>query len=131
MQALDSLQQRWENYHPSKTQAFWFAASAVVVTLIIGFGFAGWVGAGTAQKRIDEAAANARHELAAAVCVEDFMADKEAAKRLGKLKDATWYDRREFLANGGWATMPDRKEANVIVAGMCAEKLAEIKPSPT
>jgi hypothetical protein len=32
------------------------------------------------------------------------------------------------VAKGGWATMPDRKEPNSIVATMCAAQLAERKP---
>lgn len=128
MVRIDALRERWETYRPSKTQAFWIAVAAVAATLIIGFAFAGWVTGGTAQKQIAEAAAGARHELAAAVCVEEFMAEKEAAVRLVKLKDAGWYERSELLANGGWATMPDRKEPNNAVAAMCAEKLSEMQP---
>jgi hypothetical protein len=124
---IEALQQRWEGYQPSKTQAFWIAAAAVGATLIIGFGFAGWVSGGTAQKMVTEAAATARHELATAVCVEEFMAEKEAGQRLVKLKDAGWYERSELLVKGGWATMPDRKEPNTIVAAMCAAKLSEMQ----
>jgi hypothetical protein len=126
MSRLETLQDRWHAYGPTKTQAFWFAAAAVVATLIIGFGFAGWVTGGTAQERIDEAALNARHELAAAVCVHEFMARADAAATLGKLKSAGWWDRNELVAKGGWATMPDRKEPNAAVASMCAARLAEM-----
>jgi hypothetical protein len=100
--------------------------AAVVGMLIIGFGLAGWVTAGTAQERVEEAARSARHELAAAVCVEEFMANSDARATLAKLKDASWWDRGELVAHGGWATMPDRKEPNSIVAGMCAARLSEM-----
>jgi hypothetical protein len=127
MSRMQTLQERWEDYRPTKTQAFWFAAGAVVITLIIGFGFAGWVTGGTAEERIGEAANNARHELAAAVCVHQFMARKDAASTLVKLKEAGWWDRNELVSKGGWATMPDRQEPNPIVASMCAARLAEME----
>jgi hypothetical protein len=128
MERTETLRQRWEDYKPSKVQIFWAAVAAVAVTLIIGFGFAGWVTGGTAQKQVAEAAANARHELAAAVCVEDFMAGKDAGRLLVKLKGAGWFERSELLAKGGWATMPDRKEPSSVVATMCASKLSEMQP---
>lgn len=125
MSRVEALRQQWEEYRPTKTQAFWLAAAAVAGTLILGFGPAGWVTGGTAQERIDEAAASARHELAAAVCVQQFMARADAAATLVKLKEAGWWDRNELVAKGGWATMPDRKEPNPAVASMCAERLAQ------
>jgi hypothetical protein len=128
MERIETLRQRWEDYRPTKAQAFWIAAAGIAATLIIGFGFAGWVTGGTVQKQVAEAAANARHELAAAVCVEDFMAHKDAGQILAKLKDAGWWERSELLAKGGWATMPDRKEPNSVVATMCAGKLSEMQP---
>jgi hypothetical protein len=127
MKRIQAARQRWEVYQPSKTQAFWFAVAAVVGMLIAGFGFAGWVTAGTAQQRVDDAALAARHELAAAVCVEEFMGLKEAQARLVTLKDSGYWDRSEFVAKGGWATMPDRKEPNRVVASMCAARLSEVQ----
>ena len=121
------LRQRWDDYRLTKTQAFWLAAGSVAATLVVGFGMAGWVSAGSAQKQVMEAATTARHELATAICVEEFMAQADAKARLAKLGEASWYDRGEMVAKGGWATMPDRQEANSVVATLCAGKLAEMK----
>jgi hypothetical protein len=126
MQRMEAIRARWESYQPSKTQAFWFAVAAVVGMLIVGFGFAGWVTGGTAQRQTEEAAANARNELAAAVCVTQFMASADAKAQLVKLKDAGWWDRNELVAKAGFATMPDRKEPNPVVASMCATRLSEL-----
>jgi hypothetical protein len=124
---MPTLRRRWEEYRPSKTEAFWTAAGCVVATLVIGFGFGGWVTGGTSQKLVTEAADGARHQLAAAICVEEFMAGKDARTRLADLKKAEWYTRDKLVAASGWATMPDRKEPNMVVAEMCAAKLAEDK----
>ena len=125
---MPTLRRRWEEYRPSKTEAFWTAAGCVVATLVIGFGFGGWVTGGTAQKMTTEAANGARHQLAAAICVAEFMAAKDAKARLADLKKAEWYTRDKLIAASGWATMPDRKEPNMTVAELCAAKLAEDKP---
>jgi hypothetical protein len=129
--AIERLQQRWADYRPTKTHTFWIAAGCVAATLVLGFGPFGWVSGGTAHKRIDEAASNARQELATAVCVEEFMQAKDANATLAKIMEASWYERGELVAKGGWATMPDRKEPNSIVATMCAAQLAERKPPAT
>jgi hypothetical protein len=127
---METLRQRWDDYRLTKTQAFWLAAGAVVATLIVGFAGAGWVTAGSAQKMVSEAATNSRHELATAICVEEFMAAADAKARLAKLSDASWYNRSEIVAMGGFATMPDRKEPNSVVATLCAGKLSELETKP-
>jgi hypothetical protein len=126
MKRVEGAVQRWQAYQPSKTQTFWFAALAVAATLIVGFSGAGWVSASTAQQRVTEATQAARHELAAAICVEEFMARVDAQARLAKLKTADYWSRSELVADGGWATMPDRKEPNRVVAMMCAARLSEV-----
>jgi hypothetical protein len=128
MKTLDSLQARWLDFRPTKTQAFWFAAGCVAATIALGFGAAGWVTGGSAEKQIAAAAENARYELAAAVCVDGFMDAAGAKDRLAGLQKLTWYARSEQVAQGGWATMPDRKEPNTTVAMACASRLSELTP---
>jgi alpha/beta superfamily hydrolase len=126
---MSTLSRRWQEYRPSKTEAFWTAAGAVIATLVLGFGFGGWVTGGTAGEREQAAASAARHQLAAAICVEEFMKAKDAAARLAQLKKTEWYQRDEVVAGNGWATMPDREAPNIAVAEMCASKLVEM-PAP-
>ncbi len=123
---MPTLRRRWNEYRPSKTESFWTAAGAVIATLVIGFGFAGWVTGGTAEEMAAQAANGARHQLAAAICVNQFLHAANAGTRLADLKKADWYQRDEIVAASGWATMPDRKEPNVVVAEMCASRLAEM-----
>jgi hypothetical protein len=125
MKRIEALQRRWDDYRPGKVHALWFAAACVAATLIGGFGMAGWVTGGTAKAMVSQAATSARQELATAVCVGKFMAAKDPAGRLAKLKSQTWWDRGQDIAKAGWATMPDRKEANTDVATMCATRLTE------
>jgi alpha/beta superfamily hydrolase len=116
---------RWQQYQPTKGQTFWIAIACVVATLIIGFGFGGWVTGGTALRMAGEAAVAARNQLAAAVCAEEFMRATDARARIAKLEALEWWERDDHLAAGGWATKPGDKEANGTVATMCAARLAE------
>jgi hypothetical protein len=126
----ETLSQRWEDYRPTKTQTFWIAAGAVALTLIAGFGFGDWKTGTRADQMVADAATQARQQLAAAVCVDHFMKAADAGKRLDALRNETVYRRGDFIAEKGWATMPDRKEPNGAVAYMCAERLGSLKPPP-
>lgn len=115
----------WQHYQPTKEHTIWIAIACVVATLIIGFGPGGWVTGGGAQKMADEAAAASHNQLAAAICVEQFMRSADARARLAKLQALHWWERNEQVAAGGWATMPGDKEADGTVAQMCATRLSE------
>jgi len=122
---MRNLIRRWNDYRPTKEHMFWVGVGCVVATLVVGFGLAGWVTGGTAQKMADEAAAASRHQLAAAVCAEGFLRAADARARLAKLKALEWYERDDVVAAGGWATMPGESEASSVVAEMCATRLVE------
>lgn len=120
-----TVREKWENFRPTKTQALWFGVGCAAATLILGFGASGWVTGGTHAKALSDASATARHELAAEVCVQHFMAANDVKSRLASLHEASWWERSELLAKSGYATMPDRDEPNSVVAAMCASKLSE------
>ena len=122
---MKQLVQRWNDYRPTKEHAIGFGVACIVATLVAGFGPAGWVSGGTARKMADEAGASSRHQLASAVCAEEFLRAADARARLAKLKALEWYDRDDLVAGGGWATMPGEQEADGVVAEMCASRLAE------
>lgn len=122
---MRKLMTRWNEYRPTKEQTFWIALAGIVATLVVGFGLAGWVTGGTAQKMSDEASAAAHNQLAAAVCAEHFLRATDAKARLAKLQALQWWERDDHLAQAGWATMPGEKEPNGAVAEMCAQRLSE------
>ena len=122
---MKNMLMRWNEHRPTKEHTFWVALGSAVVTLVIGFGMAGWVTGGTAQKMSDEAAAAAHHKLAVAVCVQEFMRAADAKARLAKLQALEYWERDDHLVSGGWATMPGEKEADSAVAEMCAAHLRD------
>jgi len=117
----------FNEYQPSKTQAFWLGVICIVATLVIGFTWGGWVTAGSAGEMVDEATQDARVDLAAEVCVEQFKQGAGANERLEALKKEPVYSRDEVIEDGGWAVLPGAAEPVPGVTDACAERVAELE----
>jgi len=138
-----TLSQRFKEYQASKAVLFWACAGSVVAT-IVGFSWGGWTTGGGAQAMADKAAAQARQELAAVVCVGRFMGASDAGVQLTALQEiSSSYAQAKFVEEGGWATIvpasstADRKAAASAsaddrkTAGLCAAELAKHEiPTP-
>ena len=117
-----STSRRFEDYRPSKTVLFWSCVACIVATLIIGFSWGGWVTGGTAKEMADDAADTARAQVAAAVCVENFMDAADAGLQLTSLKAITSsWKREDFIEEGGWAKIAGEEYDEA--AELCAEQL--------
>ena len=127
-QKTRSFRQRWDDLQPSKTMLFWSCAGSVVVALVVGFTWGGWVTGGTARGMAETAGETSRYDLASVVCVERFLAAPDARAQLTELKaiDST-YRQRQFIEEGGWAIMPDMDEAARQAADLCARVLANLE----
>jgi hypothetical protein len=124
-----SFSRRFEEFRPSKTVLFWSCAACVVLTMIVGFSWGGWVTGGTAQEMVEDATEQTTEQLAAALCVERFTSAQDVGVQLASLKEITSsYRQSEFIEDGGWATLPGTEEANAEGADLCAERLAEMEP---
>src|SRR5258708_12589172 len=66
---------RWDSYQPTKALAAWLCVISVAATMIVGFGWGGWVRGSTAQDVATKAASGARAELAPAVSAHQFVPD--------------------------------------------------------
>ena len=123
-----SIQQRWDDLQPSKTMLFWSCAGSVVVALVVGFTWGGWVTGGTARDMAETAGDESRYGLASAICVEKFLAAPDARAQLTQLKalDRS-YRQRPFIEEGGWAVMPEQEEAARQAADLCAKVLANLE----
>lgn len=114
-----------EEYRPSKRVWFWSCAGCVVATLVIGFGWGGWVTGGTATQMAADAAAGARAQLAATTCISRFEKSPGAAAELASLKKAAGYERINLIEDHGWVTVPGSKDPVPGAADLCAQKLVE------
>lgn len=130
-----TISQRWSASQPSKTMLFWSCAGSVVVALIVGFTWGGWVTGGTAREMAKDAGDSSRYELASVICVEKFLDAGDARAQLTTFQAIkSSYKQREFIEAGGWAVMPSKDKATRQSADLCAKVLAALDPaelSPT
>lgn len=104
--------------------ALFGAAIGAVATVILGFGWGGWVtGAKAGVMAGDEAKAAVVSALVP-ICLELSRRDPTSAATLNKLKDANRYQRSDLLIEAGWATMPGSDDPVRSVANACVDELA-------
>ncbi len=120
-----SFGKRWEEYPPSKGMWFWSCAACVAATIVVGFGWGGWVTGGTATKMATEAAYGARAQLAAAACISRFEESPDAAAQFAALKKAYSFNRSNLVEQNGWVTMPGSKQPVPGAGLICAEKIVD------
>jgi hypothetical protein len=94
----------------------WGLIFGAAVTVIVGFGWGGWVTGGTAMGKTDEAVLASR----AAICVAQFMKAPHHDRELKAFEDTDSWKRSELIGKGGWDKMPGQGEASAAVAEACA-----------
>jgi len=122
-----SFKKWWQDARPTKTVVFWACVASVVLTIIVGFAWGGWVTDGTAQKIADQRARDAVIERLAPICVAQFNQDPEKVQKLEELKNASTYQRRTYLQDQGWADMPGEQGADRGVEDECIKQLMLIE----
>jgi len=118
-----SLGRRWSEARPTKTLVFWACMASVVLTMIIGFSWGGWVTGGTARTTAETMAHDAVVKRLAPICVVQSGRDPAKAVKLVALKGESTWQRGEYIGKQGWATMPGEQEPDSRVAQACATLL--------
>jgi len=118
-----SLGRRWSDARPTKTLVFWACMASVVLTMIIGFNWGGWVTGGTARTTAEVMAQDAVVKRLAPICVVHSGRDPAKAVKLVALKEESAWQRGEYVGKQGWATMPGEQEPDSRVAQACATLL--------
>jgi hypothetical protein len=99
----------------------------VVVVIVLGFTWGGWVTSGTAADRAATASQQATAKLAADICAHRFLAAPDAAAQLAALQKQSTYERSDFIEKGGWVTFADAKSPVADAGSLCANELADAK----
>jgi hypothetical protein len=128
MAAQASLMRRWEDYRPSKTILFWSCAACAVATIVVGFGWGGWVTGGTNAQMVAQASTDARAGLTASVCAERFAKGPDETAQFAALKSTDSWKRDKFLEDGGWATLPGTATPVAGAAELCAKQIIGAAP---
>jgi hypothetical protein len=118
-----SLRQRWDEARPTKTLVFWSWVASVVLTMIIGFAWGGWVTGGTARSMAATMAEEAVVKRLAPICVVQFSRDPGKDQKLKELKETSGWQRGDYVGKQGWATMPGEDKPDGKVAEECARLL--------
>lgn len=115
--------QRWSAARPTKTLVFWSGVASIVVTMIIGFTWGGWVTGGTARNMAAVTAEEAVVRRLAPICVVQFTKDPAKDQKLKALKDTSTWQKGDYVRQQSWATMPGEQEPDSKVADECAKLL--------
>jgi hypothetical protein len=122
-QKKKSLKKRWAEARPTKTSVFWYLIATMILTMIVGFAWGGWVTDSTAQRLARETAEDAVIERLASICVAQFNQAPGNGTKLEELKKASTYQRDDYVRDQGWATMLDEENADRKVVDACVELL--------
>jgi len=118
-----SVGQRWGDARPTKTLLFWSCVASMVLTMIVGFSWGGWMTGGTARQTAETRASDAIVQRLAPICVVQSARDLGKGPKLVALKDESSWQRGEYVGKQGWATMPGEQEPDRRVAEACATLL--------
>jgi len=116
-----SYGEQWSQSRPTKTIVFWSLVAAIVLTMIVGFAWGGWVTGGKAEQMRSEAVT----QRLSLICVGQFNQDPQKEQKLTELKDARVYQRDDYVQEQGWATMPGEPNADSKVADGCAKLIVQ------
>jgi hypothetical protein len=121
----DNIGQRVAAYRPSKAVWFWTTLGAVILTMIVGFSWGGWVTGDAATKRAESSAQAAVTDFAAGICAYRFLHADGAAVQLSALKEQQSYERSSTLEDNGWVTFAGAEKPLKGVGRECADRLME------
>jgi hypothetical protein len=124
-----SLARRWSDARPTKTVVFWSCVATMVVTMIVGFTWGGWVTGGTALKMAEASGEDAVAKRLAPMCVVRFKADPKKVEKLKELRDVSTWEKADYVKKQGWATMPGEQEPGNRVADECGKLLMATSPA--
>ena len=111
----------------SLTRLLQGVAAGAIATLVIGFGWGGWMLGGSAKELADNAASSAVVAAIAPICADQFQRSADAASNLTALKKTNSWQQAAYVEKGGWAVMPGSKAVDSGVPQACAALLSAAK----
>ena len=117
----------WRGLRPKKAVVFWSWVASVALTVTIGFVWGGWVTGARAQTMAEDMAEDAVTQRLAEICVFQFSQDPEKEAKLAEMREASGYQRRAYVEEQGWATIPGEELGRKVVEE-CVRQLTLIEP---
>jgi hypothetical protein len=97
--------------------------AAVIVTLIVGFTWGGWVTGASAQAMAQKSTEQAVAERLGKICMAQAQQSADIQTQLEELKKVASYNRVKAVMEKPWAVMPGEDAADRAVADACADAL--------
>jgi hypothetical protein len=113
----------WCDARPTKTAVFWSWIASIILTMIIGFAWGGWVTGGTAKSLAEKMAEDAVVKRLVPMCVVQFKQAPGKDQKLKELEKTDTWQRSEYVEKQGWATMPGEEKPDSRVASECVALL--------
>lgn len=117
------LVQKWQNLQPTKTILVWACLASIVLTIVVGFAWGGWMTTGNSLAAGVAVGEDAVTQRLAPICVTQFNQDPDKEQKLAELGEMTSYQRAQYVQDQGWATMPGEEGPDRNVADACAKLL--------
>lgn len=125
-QRAPSITERWSQWRPTKTLLVWACVGTMVVTIVVGFSWGGWITGGKAQYAAEGMASDAVAKRLAPICVVRFKADPGMAQKLKELNEVSSYEKGDYVKKQGWATMPGEAGPDSRVADECVKLITQV-----
>lgn len=103
------------------------AAAGAVLAAVVGFGWGGWVTGSKAETMAADGAVEAVVARLAPICVSQYGSDPDKMRKHEALMAIKSWNRAEYVAEQGWATMVGEENADSRVSRRCAEMISELK----
>lgn len=122
------LGQRWRQAQPTKMVVFWACLAAILLTMLVGFNWGGWMRGSTAQRMAEVRANDAVVNRLATICVAQFNLDVAKGQKLQELQATSAYQRADYVTTQGWAALPGEEKPERKVADACAKQIMLVNP---
>lgn len=128
VQSKPSFKQRWDALQPSKSMLIWACVISVVLTIVIGFNYGGWVTANAAERAAQTMANEAVVQRLAPICFAQFEEDPDRDSKLTEMSEQGDSQRVRYIQEQGWATISGETRPDRNVANACASLILELTP---
>lgn len=128
VESKPSLGQRWRDAQPTKTTLFWACLASIILTMVVGFTWGGWVSASGAQKAAETMAKDAVVQRLVPICIAQFSQDPDKVLKLDEMTALTSSQRTKYVQDQGWATISGEEKPDRKVVDACTKLLLEITP---
>jgi len=108
---------------PSITRLLQGVCAGALATVLVGFGWGGWMLGSTAKQMAVKDTSTALVAVLAPMCADKFRGGSEAPANMAEFKKVNTWQQDTYLQKGGWTTFPGLTSPDLAIAQACARIL--------